>query len=166
MNELRVTLISRDGDGAIVPPRTKKNHGQIIHVKGRPVMMPSPEYRAWESGCKRAAVYDRTAPAIAHEVNCCALIYREVRTGDAVGYYQAIADTLEHLGIVQNDRLIVSWDGTRMLKDPDNPRVEVTLTAIAGAQQDLGLGLSAEETRKAAIAAKRARSAARKAARG
>lgn len=169
--ELRVTLYSRDGDGVIQPPRTKKNSGDILcphevrNIKFHSIQ-PSPQYRKWEAGCKRAAIYDRTAPAITYEVNCSALIYRDRNSGDAVGYYQAIADCLEHLGIVQNDRLIVSWDGTRLDKDAINPRVEVTLTAITGAQHDLGLGLSAEETRKAAIAAKRARSAARKAARG
>ncbi len=169
--ELRVTLYSRDGDGVIQPPRTKKNSGDILcphevrNIKFHSIQ-PSPQYRKWEAGCKRAAIFDRTAPAITYEVNCSALIYRDRNSGDAVGYYQAIADCLEHLGIVVNDRLIVSWDGTRLLKDTVNPRVEVTLTATAGAQQGLGLGPSTEEQRKSAIAAKRARSAARKAARG
>jgi len=29
---------------------------------------------------------------------------------------------------VENDRLIVSWDGSRLLKDRDNPRVEIEIT--------------------------------------
>lgn len=129
--ELRVILYSRDHRGATIPPRTKKNHGRIVQVRGRPVMLPSPEYTAWNDGCGRAAVYDRTAPAIAHPVNCTAIIYRDRNTGDAVGFYQAIADTLEKLGVVENDRWIVSWDGSRLAKDAENPRVEVLLTAIS-----------------------------------
>lgn len=152
--DIRVILFSRDHQGQTIPPRTKKNHGRIIEVNGRPVMLPSPEYMQWENGCMRAAIYDRTAPAITHEVNCAALIYRDRNVGDAVGYYQAIADTLEKLGVVKNDRLIVSWDGTRVLKDAENPRVEVTLTAVDGAQPAL-FGASAEETRTAAIERKR-----------
>lgn len=164
MMTLTLTLISRAGDGTPIPPRTKKNHGQIIQVRGRPVMLPSPEYRAWEDGCARASLYDRTAPAITYPVNCEARIYRDRNTGDAVGYYQAIADCLEHLGVVQNDRLIVSWDGTRLLKDDACPRVEITLTAVAEAQQSM-FPASVEETRMAAIATKKARATARKAAR-
>jgi hypothetical protein len=60
-------------------------------------------------------------------VNCCAIFYRETRTGDAVGYYQALADALEEARIVENDKLIVSWDGSRLEKDKINPRVEVHL---------------------------------------
>lgn len=144
MNELRITLISRNGDGGIVPPRTKKNHGQIITVRGRPMMLPSPEYRAWEAGCGRASIFDRTAPPITWPVNCAAQIFRHANIGDAVGYYQAIADVLEVLGVVENDRLIVSWDGTRMLKDAADPRVEVLLTPAAGAQFDLLSGIPLE----------------------
>lgn len=153
MNEIRVILHSRDHRGQTIPPRTKKNHGQIVTVNGRQIMLPSPEYMQWEAGCSRAAIYDRTAPAITYPVNCTALIYRDRAAGDAVGFYQAIADTLEKLGIVQNDKHIISWDGTRLLKDAENPRVEVILTAIAGAQPAL-FGASVEETRDAAIARK------------
>jgi len=107
-------------------------------VRGHQII-PSAAYTQWENGCKRASAYDRRMQPITYEVNCAALIYRDKRVGDAVGYMQAIADCLEHLGIVENDRLIVSWDGTRLLKDADNPRVEVTLTAVAGAQFGLEL---------------------------
>lgn len=60
-------------------------------------------------------------------LNCCALFYRDRLTGDAVGYYQALADALEEAGIVENDRLIVSWNGSQLLKDAKNPRIEVSL---------------------------------------
>lgn len=152
MNELRITLISRNGDGGIVPPRTKKNHGQIITVRGRPMMLPSPEYRAWEAGCGRASIFDRTAPPIAHEVNCAATIWRNARVGDAVGYYQAIADCLETLGVVADDKWIVSWDGSRLAKDAESPRVDVVLTSVAGAQFDLlsGIPLEPKKARKRA----------------
>lgn len=162
MSDVRIILYSRDYRGYPLSPKTKKNHGQIVTVNGRPVMLPSPEYTAWETGCVRAAVYDRTDPSIEHEVNCCALIYRHANVGDATGYYQAIADCLEKLGIVKNDRLIVSWDGSRLLKDAENPRVEVTLSAIAGAQPAL-FGASVEETRSAAIQRKAELKAKRKA---
>ena len=42
----------------------------------------------------------------------------------------ALADALEEAGIVENDRLIVSWDGSRLLKDAATPRIEVMLEAV------------------------------------
>ena len=50
--------------------------------------------------------------------------------GDAVGYYQAVADWLELAGALVNDKWIVSWDGSGMRKDQACPRVEVTLTEV------------------------------------
>ena len=63
-------------------------------------------------------------------VNMTALIYREKNVGDALNYLEAIADALERAGVVKNDRLIVSFDGSRLLKDADRPRVEVVLTTL------------------------------------
>lgn len=45
------------------------------------------------------------------------------------------------LGIIVNDSAIVSWDGSRLLIDRDNPRVELTITQMEGAVQEaLDLG--------------------------
>jgi hypothetical protein len=67
---------------------------------------------------------------ICSAVNCRAIFYRDAERGDAVGYYQALADALEEAGIVKNDRLIVSWDGSRLSKDAANPRIEVVLEGV------------------------------------
>jgi len=64
---------------------------------------------------------------IKEPVNCAAIFYRDALRGDAVGYYQGLADVLEYYRIVEDDRFIVSWDGSRLEKDAKNPRVEVTL---------------------------------------
>jgi hypothetical protein len=47
-----------------------------------------------------------------------------------VGYYQGLADLLESRGILANDKHIVSWDGSRLLKDAARPRVELILTPV------------------------------------
>jgi hypothetical protein len=67
---------------------------------------------------------------IDYPVNCRALFYRDANRGDAVGLYQGLADVLEHGGVVTNDKYLVSWDGSRLLKDSARPRVEVELIAI------------------------------------
>lgn len=146
-----LTLRSIDRDGEPAGPRTKKNSGRIVKMKrtGRQIMLPSKAYEDWNAGVWRAmrstgqlvrtvSVDESGIPTarwawpnpISVPVNCRALIHRETKVGDAVGYYQAIADTLEDLGVVENDRLIVSWDGTRLLKDAKDPRVEIVLEEV------------------------------------
>ena len=106
-------------------PRTKKNHGVIIRVRGKPRLIPS---RAWTRWVKGAVVLPRVAKLIDQPYNCAALFYRDRDTGDAVGYQQGLADALEKWNILSNDKYLVSWDGTRLLLDRAKPRVEVTLT--------------------------------------
>lgn len=118
------------------PPRTKKTHNRVVFVKGKPKVLPSEQWIAWRDDVHRWWLQTFTASrrqAIASDVtvNCCALFYRDARRGDASGYYQGLADVLQFLEIVPNDAQIVQWDGSRLLTDPANPRVEVTLTLTA-----------------------------------
>ncbi len=115
-------------------PRTKKNHGKRIKRGNRIYNVPSDAYTAWNELAVVSLMRDIASLSgprrpIAVPVNCRALFFREALTGDAVGYYQALADTLENAGIVEDDKLIVSWDGTRILKDAACPRIIVTLEA-------------------------------------
>jgi hypothetical protein len=142
-------------------PRTKKNHPILAH--GRTKVLPSREWQRWAKVAEvriplsRTRILHMVAPPAGWgylydtremiwigateiamlpelEYNCAALIYRHKRVGDAVGYYQAIADLLELKRVVSNDRQITQWDGTRMLLDPGNPRVELVLTPNAPAE--------------------------------
>lgn len=112
-------------------PRTKKNHGSVIQRGKRRFHIPSAAWSRWVAaadifwnGGRLGAL---SQPLIDESVNCRALFYRDADRGDAVGYYQGLADLLEKRGIVADDRQIVSWDGSRLLKDATNPRVELTL---------------------------------------
>lgn len=150
----RVTIVSRDGQGGVIAPATKKNSATIVRAhgsRGIPILLPSEQYQAWEQGAlaafegarmiegawakkangKRQRVYRWLPwPAIDYPVNCRALIYRQANVGDAVGYYQAIGDWLQKAGAVVNDKWIVSWDGTRLRKDSQAPRIEIELTEV------------------------------------
>ncbi|HXT04911.1 MAG TPA: hypothetical protein VN760_12070 [Casimicrobiaceae bacterium] len=64
-------------------------------------------------------------------LNCAAQFFRDRNAGDAVGYYQGLADLLQLAGILEDDVSIVQWDGTRLLKDAENPRVELVLQEVA-----------------------------------
>jgi hypothetical protein len=118
-------------------PRTKKNHGRIVQAGSRKKILPSKAFEKWNADAqvylinvRRGIFPEAVWTAIKVPVNCRALFYREARCGDAVGYYQALADALQEGRIVQNDVLIESWDGSRILRDTKNPRIEVTLTEL------------------------------------
>ena len=116
-------------------PRTKKNSGRIVPQGKRHIILPSKAWEDWAAalvpGIRRWAAANKLAP-IDFPVNCAAIFYRDALRGDAVGFYQALADLLEKAGIVENDRFIVAWDGSRLCKDAARPRVELTLTRIEG----------------------------------
>lgn len=115
------------------PPRTKKNHGWRTK-SGK--QMPSHSFAAWNRlaqaslACVRSRHLHTWFP-ITEPINCRALFYRDAERGDAVGYYQALADALEDARILDNDSLVVSWDGSRLLKDRTNPRIEVHLEVLS-----------------------------------
>lgn len=116
-------------------PRTKKTSNRIFRAgkTGRLRVMPSEAHQDWFEHAKFQLVR-WMRHAIRHpftsEVNVCALFYRAANVGDAVGYYQALADLLERAGLLANDRQIVSWDGSRLHKDATNPRIEVEIRTL------------------------------------
>ena len=107
------------------PPRTKKNSGRIVRAGKRLRLLPSAAQVSWA----KSAIFQLRAQwrqaAIAKPVSVRAMFFRERNVGDLVNFLQAAADALEHAGVVVNDRLIVSWDGSRMSKDSVRPRVEL-----------------------------------------
>lgn len=145
-----VTLTSVSG------PRTKKTHGRIVTAGAKPALLPSVYFERWEAGLRfspdlpgrhlafwaswrrltkkqKAVTRKVTGAPVALlapvAMNCRALFYVERDwNGDAVGYYQAVADALEAWGVVPNDKWITSWDGSRVRIDAAHPRVEVMLT--------------------------------------
>lgn len=144
---LHLTIFAVDRETKLIPPRTKKNHPMIVKGLKHPILLPSPAYREWEEGASRAMLPVllgiREALPLTVPVNCAALIYRNAKIGDACGYYQAIGDFLQHnvatkrsgfdLRVVEDDKLLVSWDGSRLLKDAKRPRIELTLTEVRDA---------------------------------
>jgi Holliday junction resolvase RusA-like endonuclease len=55
------------------------------------------------------------------------------RRTDLVNLHEALCDTLVHHKVVKDDNsgIIVSMDGSRVLYDKENPRTEITITAVA-----------------------------------
>ncbi len=130
-------------------PRTKKTSPQIVQAMGRAVLVPSEAHKRWfrvammSAPIIRTKLIDQGVPLpLRNQVSISALFFRQTNTGDAVGYYQALGDyiqaprhkngktTRRGAGLINDDRQIRDWDGSRLLKDADNPRIEVTMTII------------------------------------
>jgi hypothetical protein len=127
--------------GVGAAPRTKKNHGRTktVRYRGRrvPKRIPSLAHETWYNAVlpranQQASDYREQFPGLlplSSPVNVAATFYRQANTGDAVGYYQALADLLQTAQIVLDDKYIVAWDGSRMRKDARRPRIELVITA-------------------------------------
>lgn len=114
--------------------RTKKNSNRIVYGKGRPFILASTAYMRYHRiavpQLKIIAGHFGNMP-LTSPVNCAAVFFRKTAVGDLVGYMQGLADLLQDGGILTDDKLIVSWNNTRLDKDAVKPRVEVLLTSIA-----------------------------------
>ena len=118
-------------------PITKKNSPRILHNKktGKPFVAPSAASQRWQRDAAIAILRQRRRAGWTRPfdvpVNMKALIYRKNDgPGDLDNYAAAICDALQAAGIVTNDRLVRGHDGSRLLIDRDNPRVEVTVTEL------------------------------------
>ncbi len=109
------------------PPRTKKNSPRVFGG----VPHPSAAFEEWNALVQPQLAIARARALeplpITTPVNARALFYRKALTGDACNFYQALADALQEGGIVKDDSLIVSWDGSRLLLDRANPRIIVSM---------------------------------------
>ena len=112
-------------------PVTKKNHGQIIMCKGRPIMLPSKPYVEYERKCKQ--YIRQIEKPIDYPINLRCTYYMETkRKTDLTNLLQATCDILVKYGILQDDNysIVSSFDGTRALYDKENPRVEIEINKL------------------------------------
>lgn len=119
-------------------PVTKSNSQRIMRGKaGRPFVSQSAAYVAWERSAleQLACIF---GPAFAPKatnvpVSLRATFYRARHTGDLGNYLKALCDVIERSGLIENDRLIQSFDGSRLAHDPRNPRVEFEVSLFSEA---------------------------------
>lgn len=110
-----------------IAPVTKKNHGQIVKMGGKPRLLPSKQYREYEA---EAGIFLKRLE-ISTPVNLKCLFYMPTRRiVDLVGLLQAADDVLTAYGVIldDNSRIVVSHDGSRVLYDKENPRTEIEIT--------------------------------------
>lgn len=119
MTEIKITL-----PGSI---RSKKNSKRIF-ARGRfKTVLPSKGYCEWESKVRsELSKYAWYAKLLLCPLSVEAHIYYKGQQPDLSGALESIGDALE--GVVWvNDKQIMSWDGSRLYHDLDNPRTEITV---------------------------------------
>lgn len=133
MAEIRYTIL---GD-----PRTKKNHQTIAGAGAKCPVCHKPAKQwimqgsAHENYAEAAKWQLRPRPRhpIECPVNVKCLFYMKTRGRvDSLNLLATIDDLLVACGILKDDnsRIVVAHDGSRVLYDKDNPRVEITITQM------------------------------------
>jgi Holliday junction resolvase RusA-like endonuclease len=125
MNELKILIP--------INPVTKKNHGNIVMIKGHPIMLPSKPYQEYEKKCK--AYMPRMAKPIDVPINLECHYYLETRRKcDLTNLLQATCDILVKYKVLEDDNytIVASVDGTKAEYDKENPRTEIIITKKEG----------------------------------
>lgn len=110
-------------------PVTKKNHSNVVLIKGRPIVLPSKPYQAYEKHCKQfMPTLDKP---IDYPINLKCTYYMETkRKCDITNLLQATCDILTKYKVLDDDNytIVSSVDGTNVQYDKENPRVEIEIT--------------------------------------
>lgn len=113
-------------------PMTKKNHQRVIRAGNRPYIIQSKAYEEYEAICLwhlQRYKFQFEGKQVAVK----ALYWLPNRRGwpDLTGLLQATGDILERAQVIDNDRLIVSWDGSRIAGvDKEKPRAEIVIQEV------------------------------------
>lgn len=111
-------------------PRTKKNSMRIVGGPRARLIQSAAAMRWADGAVLQLRSGWRGRVPLAAPVNLAARVYRDRATGDLGNYLAAVCDALERAGVVVNDRWITQFDGSRLLVDKRNPRVEIVLTRL------------------------------------
>lgn len=110
---------------------TKKNHSQVVMIKGRPIVLPSKPYQAYEKACKQyMPILEKP---IDYPINFKATYYMETkRKCDLSNLLQASLDILVKYKVLEDDNytIVSSFDGSRVYYDKENPRCIIEIEKV------------------------------------
>lgn len=114
-------------------PRTKKNSQRLVSAGGRTVPLASRAYSEYRDICLWQIPPPIRAMGIAEPVNLKCVYYMGTRRKvDLCNLIEATCDILVDAGVLADDnsRVVAGHDGSRVLYDKKNPRVEIEITII------------------------------------
>lgn len=112
-------------------PATKKNSMQIYknNRTGRPFLTQSKRYKDYARDCAMQ-ITGKYKQAIDYPINLKCVYYRQTKHRvDLTNLLAATCDILTDCGVIADDnyKVVRSHDGSRVLFDKDNPRVEIEI---------------------------------------
>jgi len=119
---------------------TKKTSQRIVRAGRFPKILPSAAYVRWEAHSRKhvtGKIEKMINPPdlpLHGQIEVKARIYYKGNRPDLSGALESIGDCFEGI-LWENDRQIVSWDGSRLIHDKKNPRVELTVSEFFGHDQ-------------------------------
>ena len=108
-------------------PITKKNSQRIALTKtGKRFIIQSPQYLRYEKDCLKQIKHIKT---ITEDINLQVLYYMPTKARpDLNNLLAATCDILQKAKVINNDKNIVSFDGSHIAGvDKNNPRTEITI---------------------------------------
>ena len=130
MKAVKLNLIGR--------PITKKNSQRIVLTKNnKRFIIQSKQYLDYENNCLwqlKAQYKDET---IKSKLNLKAYYYMpDRRIPDLINLLQSTCDILEKARIIENDKNIISFDGSKIMGiDKENPRAEIIIEGLGGGEK-------------------------------
>ena len=118
---MKLTLLGR--------PITKKNSSRIVSVGKYPRLLPSKQFVQYEKDCLRQ-ISGEYRINIQEPSNMKCVYYMPTRHKvDLCNLLAATCDILVKAKVIEDDnsKIIVSHDGSRVLYDKENPRVEIEI---------------------------------------
>ena len=120
-----------------VEPKTKKNSMRVFHRNGRTIVIPSKAYEDFENQCLMQ-IYNSKNKPINFPVNIKAIFYmRTKRKVDLTNLLEAVDDMLVQARIIEDDNrdIVASHDGSLVLYNKENPRIEIEIIKKEGYTQ-------------------------------
>lgn len=110
-------------------PITKKNSQRIVLVYGRPIIMPSKNYKDYEKACGKYIKPLDTPIDYPIQVKC-TYYMKTKRKVDLTNLLEATDDILVHYNVIKDDNrnIIASHDGSRVYYDKENPKAIIEIT--------------------------------------
>lgn len=110
--------------------RSKKNSKRIYAGRKFTRVLPSEAYLEWERRA-RESIFLQTGKIrlLKGPVAVNAQIYHKGQRPDLSGCFESIGDCLEGF-VYENDKQIISWDGSRLWHDLKNPRTIIEIWSV------------------------------------
>ena len=109
-----------------IEPVTKKNHSQVVIIKGRPIVLPSKPYQEYEKKCKQ--YIPKINEPINYPINLKCHFYKGThRKCDLTNLLQAVCDILVKYKILEDDdySIVSTTNGSEVFYDKETPRTEI-----------------------------------------